>query len=245
MTAPNQKSQTGGKFALIFGIVWLVVALPFTFAGIYMLKMEDRYEKEGVEVTGAVTSKHIDEKRDYDRDTKRERVSKSYHVKYKFDVLGGETLESDDTISSDIWQNLNTDDPIQIQYLKGEPDKNRIAHSPEKLPGYLFFAFGALADLIGFGSIAYYIKRKRFINELMQNGMLIDGVITKVFASSLTINDVRQWQFEYSYKDLKGGQHTGKSSYLSPEEASHYKAGAKGRVRYDQNKPKKSIWVNA
>jgi hypothetical protein len=243
MNVNTHQSGSNSKFAIIFGGVWLVLAIPFILAGIYMLKLEQRYEDEGISVPGTVSSKRIEERRERDRQTKREEIKKSYYVKYNFDVSGDQHLEGEDSVSSDVWQNLSENSPIQIQYLKGEPEKNRVAHAPERLGGILFLLFGGIAEIVGLVSIGYVIKKKRTIKNLIQNGMMVDGTITKVYASSLTINDQRQWQFEYSYRDLKGGQHTGKSDYLTPDAALAFKSGLKGRVRYDQNKPQKSLWV--
>ena len=240
----SNQSNAGSKFALIFGAIWLVLSVPFILAGVHMLNMEQRYESEGVAVSGSVDSKRIEERRERDRDTKQDRITKSYYVKYKFPVPGNDQVfEGEDTVESNVWEGLSTDSPIQIQYLRTEPSSNRVAHEPQRFGGIMFCLFGTLSLMIGIFSIGYVFKKKKLIKNLMQNGMLIDGVISKVYASTLTINNERQWRFDYTYKDLKGGQYTGRSDYMSPEAATAYKTGMKGRVRYDQNKPQKSIWV--
>lgn len=68
---------------LVFGIVWGAFSLVFLLLGVHFLRLEQQYEAESETVPGVVTSNRIEEKREQDRETKREKVSKTYHLKYK------------------------------------------------------------------------------------------------------------------------------------------------------------------
>ena len=53
--AKNKQSN----FFLYFGLAWLVLGSPFLLMGRVMIDSEQRFEAEGVQVTGKITNKTI------------------------------------------------------------------------------------------------------------------------------------------------------------------------------------------
>lgn len=146
---------------LVFGIVWGAFSLVFLLLGVHFLRLEQQYEAESETVPGVVTSKRVEEKRERDRETKREKVSKTYYLKYKFSPSEGKEIEAETSVSSGGWESTQAHDTIQIQYLPSDTTRSRVAGETQKTGGYVLTGLGAVGELIGLACVFLYLRRKK------------------------------------------------------------------------------------
>ena len=108
--------------------------------------------------------------------------------------------------------------------------------------------------LVVLGLLSLAALRRVWIwHRLVRNGMAAKGTITAVkFAllrdwTSWRGLGVSEWQqvIRYCYEDDAGRTHHGWSGYLSVAEASRWRAGDPCGVRFDQERPGRSVWIGA
>ena len=114
---------------------------------------------------------------------------------------------------------------------------------------------GAIATLAGGGPVGlaalavavYFILKGTgqlwLDHRLRRDGVPAQAAVVSVVQSDLRINFQFQWALTYRYTDHLGQAHEGRSGYLSPEEASVWKIGDTGTIRYDRHRPRESIWL--
>jgi len=102
-----------------------------------------------------------------------------------------------------------------------------------------FMIMGGITTFLG-GFVRFGVRR---IERLNKEGIVAEGTVLEVSPSWLSINRVRQWTIRYHYRDHTGRILDGQSGPISPDEASTWKAGEKGGVRYDYGHPQHSLWV--
>jgi hypothetical protein len=71
----------------------------------------------------------------------------------------------------------------------------------------------------------------------------VQGRVEALVESNFSVNGVRQMSVHYSFKDHSGRVVQGKSEPMSPEQASAWKPGDIGAVRYDASAPQNSLWA--
>ena len=230
-----------GRFLLIFGLVWLLVGVPFTLVGIYSLKKEQNYNENSAQTSGTVVDKKIRESRDSDN-----RVSLSYYLKYRFVDDLGEEIEAEDSVVKEFYEKTNSGDQVTVQYIPKEAAfESRIADGAESdtVAGWLFTAMGGICVLIGSISLFYYVRNALTVRNLIRDGRLTEGTVIRVVPGSLTINNVIQYKIHYKYHDHYGREHNGISAHMPPEEAEQWSAGDKGKIRFHKDQVHKSLWV--
>jgi len=90
--------------------------------------------------------------------------------------------------------------------------------------------------------VAYDVRRRLLRARLQREGASEDATVTGVGPTNFSVNRAPQWVIRYRYVDSRGRIHTGKSEYLSPEEAQEWKEGDVGHVRYDRQRPAQNVW---
>lgn len=227
------------KFLIIFGLAWLVFGIPFMLLGRHILNLDARYASEGIKATATVLGKRVEEK----WNSKEKRNDISYYITYKFSPEGAPALESSASVSRDQYDKSSENAPIEVEYLKAEPEKSRLVGNNDKVMGFVMLGVGGLLTLIGCVCLYIDIKARRKINRLMASGILGQGTITGIQHSNLTINNVRQLQIKYSFKDGTGRAFEGVSDTMAPSIADAWKTGDKGQIRYDRSSPNENIWL--
>ena len=79
--------------------------------------------------------------------------------------------------------------------------------------------------------------------RLLQEGAAGEATVTAVEETGFSINRIKQWRISYSYIDSAGRTHQGRSHYLRPEDASGWRTGDKGQIRFDRRDPERSVWT--
>lgn len=153
------QARSASKVMLAFGLVWVLFSLIFVPLGIRLINQERRFDAEGITAPGIITSKRVAEKREQDRETKRERISRTYYVTYRFTSDQGREIEGEISVSKERWERAVERESIQVQYLPHDAAKSRIAGDSDKTKSLLFTGIGAFGGLVGLVCIATYIRR--------------------------------------------------------------------------------------
>lgn len=222
------------SFGLVFGAVWLLVGIPFFVIGVGTAWKERRYATEGVVVEGIVLSKDLRRSRN---------DSRTYAVRYRFITRDGQEVEGRTTIGLAAWERLVERGPVPVVYLPGQPTGSRIPGESQWLLPVVFLFLGVSLTLIG-GSIvgrALLLARARI--GLSRRGITVTGTVTDVVEIGLRVNRRTPWRLRYRYVDHRGAEHRGMSGNLSAAEATHWHTGSAGAVRYDRDRPGRSVWL--
>lgn len=114
------------------------------------------------------------------------------------------------------------------------------AKDPDKIAARVIGGFVALAG----GAIAGWGIRKVMLrNRLLRDGVRCEGTVVGVEETNVKFNNVTQWVVRFSFTDYAGQMHQAKTEYMSPDEASEWKPGDTGEVRYDQSRPAVNLWL--
>lgn len=223
-------------FWLVFGGIWLVVGLPFVFSAFHMFRTESRFSEEAASVQGTVLTRDIHRGRSTNGGS-----STRYEVSYRF-TADDRTFEHRDRVDVQTWEGLTERGPVEVQYLPDDPTQSRIAGETDRVGSFIMGGLGGFFAVAGGLIVAYDVRRRLLRARLQREGVSADATVTGVGPTNLSVNRVPQWVIRYRYADSRGRIHTGKSEYLSPEEAQEWKEGDVGRVRYDRQRPAKNVW---
>ena len=222
---------------LWFGAAWLLVGSFFFLKGSYEILQEHRYQTERQVAQGTVLAKSIDRAR------REGNPRTKYTITYRFSTLDGRVFEKNAEVIVEEWEKLEEGNILQVTYLPDSPQSSRIAGKQDLGSALASVVLGGTFALIGGIFFFRSLRQVRRGLRLRREGTVAEGTIVEVAPSSITINRVRQWQIHYRYQDHFGQTQEGKSEPLPPDEASAWQAGDTGVVRFDQQRPKDSVWV--
>jgi hypothetical protein len=223
-------------FWLAFGGIWLAVGVPFVFGGLHMLWTESRFGEEAVSVWGTVLTRDIHRGRSTNGGS-----STRYEVGYRF-TADDRTFEQRGQVDVQTWEALTERGPVEVQYLPDDPTQSRIAGQTDRVGALLMSGLGGFFAVAGGLIVAYDVQRRLQRARLRREGVSADATVTGVGPTNFSVNRVPQWVIRYRYSDQRGRTHTGRSEYLSPEEAQEWKEGDVGRVRYDRQRSGQHVW---
>jgi hypothetical protein len=69
------------------------------------------------------------------------------------------------------------------------------------------------------------------------------ATVTAVGPGNVRINRVTQWRVRYRYQDQLGREHEGRSPHLAPEEGEIWTQGDTANIKFDPQRPGKSVWL--
>lgn len=207
-------------------------SLVFAIGGV-MLWEQWSYRAHGRLAEGIILSK--------ESRTLRGRT-RNYYVRYRYTTEDGDVVDDQSRVSLQLWQQLEQGRSLHIQYLASWRT-SRLAGQSEGYVPALITVPGALIALagfaLGFKGMRDCVKQVHAI----QRGYAREATVTEVIESPLSVNRVQQWVISYSYRDHAGREHSGRSPYLSPQDAAMWKVGETARIRYDFNHPADSTWM--
>jgi hypothetical protein len=240
-TGPSPWSLLSRAGALWLGTVLGVLGVVFAIIGVRDAYTERQYHTQGLTVAVTVTDKSIE------RAKRGENSRTRYLVSYRFTSSDGQDMESSAEVPVEDWERLGTGQTFPVSYLPDTPGSSRAQGSGEDawIAIYVFLAIGAVFTLL-VGSLAYSDLRVilRTI-RVSRHGLMTEGTMVTVRPTGTSINRVPQWRLSYRYRDHLGRTQEGASHFLSPEEASAWKAGDRGTVRFDHERPEISVWMGA
>jgi hypothetical protein len=78
--------------------------------------------------------------------------------------------------------------------------------------------------------------------SILREGDTAPGTILAIEPTSTEVNNVRQWEVRYQYRDHFGRIHEGTSGDITPDEARAFAAGDNVSVRFNREHPGESVW---
>ena len=240
-TGPSPWSLLSRAGALWLGTVLGVLGVVFAIIGVRDAYTERQYHTQGLTVAATVTDKSIE------RAKRGENSRTRYLVSYRFTSSEGQEVESSAEVPVEDWERLEAGQTFPVSYLPDAPGSSRAQGTGEDdwIAVYVFLAIGTVFTLLGSG-LAYSDLRVilRTI-RVSRHGLPTEGTMVTVRPTGTSINRVPQWRLSYRYRDHLGRTQEGASHLLSPEEASAWKAGDRGTVRFDRERPEISVWMGA
>jgi len=227
------------NFWFVFGGIFFVVGFALFVGGFNAWQTEQRFDANATRAKGTVLTRDIETARRSSGDG----ASTKYRVTYRFDARSGETLEHSDDVDVHRWESLHEQGPVDIEYLRDEPQVSRIAGESDRLTAWILMGIGGPFGLFGGGVLIFAIRRRMEANRLRRDGAHTTGTVVAVKETNISINRVRQWRIQYSYRDHRGHTHEDESDLISPDAASQIEAAQAAPVRYDRNAPEKSLWL--
>ena len=143
----------------------------------------------------------------------------------------------------DRWELLVEQGPIHVEHLAGDPAQNRVAGGDDVVLAALFVAVGAVALVAGLAVVLRQVSRIRAEQRLWRVGVATEASVLGIEQSNVKFNERPLWHVLYEFADSGGQRHTGRSDYLSLEDAQAWQVGDRGAVRYDPDAPDKNIWL--
>jgi hypothetical protein len=232
--------KTRSAFALAkqSPLMWVAIllaaggSLVFAIGGV-MLWEQSSYRAHGRLAEGIILSKGSR--------TLRGRT-RNYYVRYRYTTEDGDVIDDESRVSRDLWQQLEQGRSVRIQYLASWRT-SRLAGDSESYVPALIAVPGAVVAIagfaLGFKCIGDGVKQL----HANRRGYATEATVTEVLESPLSVNRVQQWVIYYIYLDHEGREHSGRSPYLTPEEAGMWNVGEKARIRYDFSRPEQSTWM--
>ena len=197
---------------------------------------------DGETVTGTVVSKDIEQ-----RTNSKGQVDAVYLVHYSFALPDESSVQGESVTGKPDWSGLTVGGPIPITYVRLAPASMNVYSAPEQSAGtFLLLAIvlgtGLAFSFVG-GRLTWTFRREtRLRRGLIARGISTTGTVLDNKAARLWIRGNLQRRLRYSYHDRSGHQWTGLSSYMLRADAVDAKAGSKGIVRYDPDRPGVSAW---
>lgn len=238
-TGPSPWTLLSRAGALRVGTVLGVLGMVFAIIGVREAYTERQYHAQGLSVAATVTDKSIE------RAMRGENARTRYLVSYRFTSPNGQDVESSAEVPVEEWERLEAGQRFSVTYLPDAPESSRVQGSGEDvwIAVYVFLVIGVVFTLLG-GGLAYSDLRVilRTI-RISRHGLPTEGTMVTVRPTGTSINRVPQWRLSYRYRDHLGRTQEGASHLLSPDEASVWKAGDRGTVRFDRERPEISVWM--
>lgn len=240
-TGPSPWTLLSRAGALWFGTVLGALGMVFAIIGVRDAYTEWQYHAQGLTAAATVTDKSIE------RAKRGENSRTRYLVSYRFTSSEGQDMESSAELPVEDWERLEAGQMFPVSYLPDALGSSRVQGRGEDawIAVYVFLAIGTVFTLLGVG-LAYSDLRVilRTI-RISRHGLPTEGTMVAVRPTGTSINRVPQWRLSYRYRDHLGRTQEGASHLLSPDEASAWKTGARGTVRFDRERPEISVWMGA
>jgi len=228
---------TSRSIQLWVGVILLIVGVVFSGIGTQLFLTEQAYRTQGVAVDATVVGKSIVRaERDKNPRTR-------YVVNYRFSSAEGKEIAGSAAVSVAEWEDLEAGRRFRVRYLSDAPESSRGSAKNEWIATLVFIAIGGVFALIGAGLTWDSLRAIFGILRVAREGSVAQGRVLWVGPTSTSINRVRQWQIHYEYRDLMGRALRGASQLLAPEEASRWREGDSGTIRYDRKRPEISVWM--
>jgi len=231
----------GGGKAIVANAIAVFLGAIFLLVGYFVWQTEQEYALNGVAATGIVTRKdHRVEQRPPGQKGGPRTV---YTLHYRYQDDHGQAHEGGDNVDLNVWNQLQKEHPVQIEYLRDQPEKYRITagRSFWARYGYLF-AVGAggllVAGALGVG-IGRWIWAARKA-RLVFAGDPVLGIVTGRKTAVSGSNRTPPVRVLYQFTDTTGTERPGATCWLLEKQAAAWPEGVPILVLQDPNNPARS-----
>lgn len=219
------------------GTLFLILGLVFLTIGVRASLEEHAYKTRGLDVQAVVLDKTLV------RANRQDNARTQYLVTYRFTSANGEEIDGTADVPIEEWERLEPGRTFPVTYLPDTVDSSRPPGGDEWIAALVFSLIGSVFTLLGIGLAFVGLRGLVRAARVLRHGISAEGTVVRTEPTNTSINRVQQWQIRYRYRDHVGRTQEGASHPVSPEEASGWKEGDRGTVRFDRERPEISVWV--
>ncbi len=227
----------GGPMAVVGIAIGLGLGAVFLTVGYVFWQTEEDYAHNGVAATATVTGKdsHVEQRQPGQRGGPRT----VYTLRYHYQDDQGRPHNGGDNVDASAWNHYQKGQQVPIEYLRDRPDTSRVAErSFWAAWGYLFaLAGGALlvggALAFGIGGWVWAGRKARLVRE----GEPFLGVVTAHDTKSSGRGRQTAHRLRYAFTDAAGTEWTGRSCWLTEEQATRWPVDGPILVLQDPGNP--------
>jgi hypothetical protein len=235
--APSWIRLAAGSVTLWIGAFFCLLGPLFFVVGAHQALAEYLFARDSQATEASVIGKTVQPAESGINSTTR------YVIHYRFATADGSLVERSESVPVEIWESVEPGRAFSVRYVPGEPARSRAATTTDWPFAIIFMALGGIFCAVG-GPLAYFGGRETTRQwRLWRTGIAVRATVTGVNASSTSVNNVRQLQILYRYKDALGAVHEATSAPMSPERAFAWSKGDAGSARYDPQNADSSIWT--
>jgi hypothetical protein len=217
----------GGRAALMVIAVASLMATGFLVGGYSLLQSEAEYWKNGVAANATVTRK------DVTLTTGVRSQSKNFTVSYRYQDGQGQGHEGSSTVGEQLWNRLQNDQALPIEYLRDQPARSQAIDRPFLDRWNWLFCVGIGSLLVGClvgGSVGVWIWAGRHA-RLVRDGVPFVGLVTEH-------DDQKSGhRLRFTFTDATATRRSGTSWFLSPELMSRWPVNKPILVLQDPSNP--------
>jgi hypothetical protein len=219
------------------GTIFVVAGSVGSIGSVGEWRAARRFEREAVTVEAAVVDKSVERANRDDNPVTR------YLVTYRFTPSAGGAVEQTEAIAVERWEELAAGNAVTVRYLPDEPSTARTQSATPAWAPPLVAAVTAAFAVLG-ALIAWpWWRRTLVLVRVHRSGVSAQASVIEVAPTGTVVNRVPQWRLKYEFRDQRGERHEGTSDYLHPHDAAEWRAGDRGAIRYDRNRPVDSVWL--
>lgn len=222
---------------LWIGTLFLILGLVFLTIGIRASLEEHAYKTQGLDAQAVVLDKTLV------RANRQDNARTQYLVTYRFTSANGEESDGTADVPVEEWERLEPGQAFPVKYLPDKANSSRVPNGNEWIAALVFSIIGGVFTLLGGGLVFFEARDLVRAVRVSHLGLMTDGTVLRASPTSTSINRVPQWRVHYRYRDHFGRTQEGASHLMSPEEASAWKEGDRGSVRFDRERPEFSVWI--
>lgn len=222
------------QVTLIIGILALTTGMYLGSVGLILALTNHRYASQGAWADAQITSLS---KSDYNERTPK------FYAHYTFQTKTGALIANKCLVGRNIWSSLKTGSTIQIQYLPNTPEENRIPEETYDFIPWLPISLGSALMLTGIALLFHGVLKVIGIRKIITHGKKAEAEVISIQETNFAVKGVKQLCLLYRFTDFHGKTWETGTEAISPEEASLWKVGEKGIVRYVDGAPPRCIWI--
>jgi hypothetical protein len=150
-------------------------------------------------------------------------------------------VSNEATVSGSAYNALTNGGPIDIVYLPENPTKSRARGEYSMV--WVTLPMGVVFTSIGVLCLGFGIPRILSDARMRRHGVLTEATVTEVIHENVTVNNAKQARVGYHFNDERGLRQEGQSPLMPEPDAAQWTAGRKVYVKYDRDRPSKSLWI--